>query len=313
MKKISVMVPTYNEEENVEPISKAIIEQLEQFPQYDYELLFIDNCSKDSTREIIRRLCAENPKIKAIFNAKNYGQFSSPYYGILQTTGDCTISMCADFQDPPEMIPKYIAAWEEGYKLVMGQKTSSKESFLVYRARSFYYNYMKKHSNIGFLEHVTGSGLYDRSFIEVMRNLDDPNPFLRGVVAEMGYNIKLIPYEQPQRRAGKSSNNLFSYYDGAMQSITAYSKVGVRLTISTGLILTFASIFTMVGFGIYKLLNWNTFSLMPYGLDLLIFFAVSLNIFFLGFIGEYILDVKQQVRKRPLVLEAERINFDKKE
>ena len=282
-------------------------------PQYDYELLFIDNCSTDKTREIIRSLCAGNPRIKAIFNAKNYGQFASPYYGITQTTGDCAISMCADFQDPPELIPEYVKAWEEGYKLVMGQKTSSKESRFVYRARTFYYRFMRKHSNINFLEHVIGSGLYDRSFIEVMKNLDDPNPFLRGVVTEMGYNIKLIPFEQPERRAGKSSNNFFTYYDGAIQSITAYTKVGVRATVFTGVVLTAASVCTILGFLIYKILNWGTFSILPYALDLLIFLGVSLNIFFLGFIGEYILDIKQQVRKRPLVIEAERINFAKKE
>lgn len=309
-KRISVMVPTYNEEANVGPISQAIIEQLEKLPQYDYEIIFIDNCSQDDTRNAIRQLCANNPKIKAIFNAKNYGQFNSPFYGILQTTGDCAIAISADFQDPPELIPKMIEAWEEGYKLVMGQKTSSQERWLIYKLRSFYYKYMRKHSNTGFLEQVTGFGLYDRSFIDVMRQLDDPHPFLRGVVSELGFNIKLVEFNQPPRRAGKSSNNFFSYYDAAMQGISSYTKIGVRLTVGAGVILTFASLGTAIGFLVYKLLNWGSFSLLPYSLDLLIFVAASLNIFFLGFIGEYILDIKQQVKKRPLVVESERINFN---
>lgn len=312
-KKVSVLVPTFNEEDNVEPISEAIIAEFEKLPQYDYELVFIDNCSKDETRNIIRRLCSTNPNIKAIFNARNYGQFNSPFYGLLQTTGDCTIAMCADFQDPPELIPEFIKWWEEGYKLVLGQRTSSKENRLIYRARLFYYKFMRKHSNAEILENVTGGGLYDRSFIDVMRGLDDPNPFIRGVVAEMGFGIKLVPFEQPLRRAGKSSNNFFTYFDAAMQSVTTYTKVGIRATIWTGMILTAASIVTIASTMIYKLLNWNSFSILPYGLDLLIFFVASLNIFFLGFIGEYIIDIKMQVRKRPLVVESERINFGNKD
>ena len=303
------MVPTYNEEDNVIPISKAIIEQVKLCGNYDYELLFIDNDSKDSTREKIRALCADNPHIKAIFNAKNYGQFNSPYYGILQATGDCVISMAADFQDPPELIPKYVRAWEEGYKLVMGQKVSSRENPLVYRARQFYYRFMKKHSEIDFLEQVNGSGLYDREFVEIMRGFDDPRPFLRGVVAELGYKIKLIPFDQPKRKFGKSSNNLFSYYDGAMQSITTYTKVLVRAAVASGVILTTLSIFSIVGSIIYKLFNWDSFSISGCALDLVIFFAVSLQIFFIGAVGEYVLNVNDHVRKRPLVIESERINF----
>ncbi len=309
MKTISIMVPTYNEEDNVVPLSEAIIEQVKLCGDYDYELLFIDNDSRDSTREKIRELCAGNPHIKAIFNAKNYGQFSSPYYGILQATGDCVISMAADFQDPPEMIPKYVKAWEEGYKLVMGQKTSSRENGMVYRARRFYYRFMRKHSEVDFLEQVNGSGLYDREFVEIMRKLDDSKPFLRGVVAEMGYKIKLIPFDQPKRRSGKSSNNLFSYYSGAMQSITSYTKILVRAAIASGIILTISSVLLIIGTFAYKILNWDEFSVSPYALDLAIFFAASLQVFFIGVVGEYVLNINDNVRKRPLVVEAERINF----
>lgn len=205
MKKISVLIPCYNEEENVVPISEAVIKTLQKdLPEYDYELVFIDNDSQDHTRSLIRQLCDENPKIKAIFNARNFGQFNSPYYGMLQITGDCVIEMVADFQDPVELIPQYVHEWEKGYKIVIGIKTSSKENRLMYWLRGCYYKMMKKLSDVEQIEQFTGSGLYDRDFIEVLRNLDDPTPFLRGIVAELGFKIKQIPYEQPKRRAGET-------------------------------------------------------------------------------------------------------------
>ena len=214
MKKISVLIPCYNEEENVVPISEAVIGIItKELPQYDYELVFIDNDSTDKTRELLRMLCAKNPKIKAIFNARNFGQFNSPYYGILQVTGDCVISMVADFQDPVELIPKYVHEWENGYKIVIGIKTSSKENPVMYWLRSCYYKLIRKLSDVEQIEHFTGSGLYDRQFIEVLRNLDDPTPFLRGIVAELGFKRKEIPYEQPKRRAGKTHNNFYKLYD----------------------------------------------------------------------------------------------------
>lgn len=311
MKTVSILIPCYNEEENVVPMSEAVVAQMEALPQYDYELIFIDNDSQDSTRDKLRDVCASNQKIKAIFNAKNYGQFSSPYYGILQATGDCVISMCCDFQDPVELIPKYLEEWENGYKIVLCQKTSSTESKFVYRLREFYYNFMKKHSDVQFLKQVTGSGLYDRSFVEVMRQVDDSRPFLRGVVAEMGFGIKLIPFEQPPRRAGKSSNGMMSYLDGAAQSLTAYTKVGCRLALFAGF---FASILTAIligGFAVYKVLNWYTFVVSGYAMPLAIMMLVSLNMFFIGVVGEYVMDANLHTRKRPLVVEAERINFKK--
>ena len=191
MKKISVLIPCYNEVENAGPISKAVTDIIEkELPQYDYELVFIDNDSTDGTRDVIRELCRQNPKIKAIFNARNFGQFNSPYYGMLQVTGDCVIEMVADFQDPVEMIPKYVHEWEKGYKIVIGIKTSSKENKVMYWLRTCYYKVIKKMSEVEQIEHFTGSGLYDREFIEILRNLDDPTPFLRGIVAELGYKRK---------------------------------------------------------------------------------------------------------------------------
>lgn len=310
-KKVSILIPCYNEEDNVAPISEAITKQMEQLPQYDYEIIFIDNDSSDNTRPILRELCKNDSRIKAIFNAKNYGQFSSPYYGILQATGDCVISMCCDFQDPVELIPQYLEEWENGYKIVLCQKLSSDESKIVYHLRNFYYKFMKKHSDVDFLRQVTGSGLYDRSFVEVMRQVDDTRPFLRGIVAEMGYGIKLIPFKQPPRRAGKSSNNLYKYLDGAAQSLTAYTKFGCRLALGCGVFATLASIITIIAVTVYKAINWDTFDVVPFILPLAILLGVSLNMFFIGIVGEYVMDANQHTRKRPLVVEAERLNFDR--
>jgi len=310
MKTISILVPTFNEEENVVPLSEAILAQFrDHLPEYDYEIIFIDNDSKDTTRAKLRELCSSNPKIKAIFNARNYGQFNSPYYGLLQATGDCVIAICADFQDPVELIPQYVKEWEAGYKIVLGQKTSSKESGIVRRIRNFYYRMMKKRSNVNFIEHVTGSGLYDREFLEILRNLDEPNPLIRGIVAEIGYKVKLIPYEQPKRKAGRSSNGLFGYYDAGMQGLTTYTKIGVRVAVFFGVLFTLASIAVTVGLGIYKLLNWDTFSIMSYAFSVAIFFAVSLQMLFIGLVGEYVLNINSRMKKRPLVIESERINF----
>lgn len=310
MKKISVVVPTYNEEENVVPLSEKIIEQFtDKSDAYDYELIFIDNDSEDSTREKIRGLCDSNPRIKAIFNARNYGQFNSPYYGLLQATGDCAILMSADFQDPVELIPDYLKEWESGYKIVLGQKTSSKENKIVFAMRNLYYRFMKKNSDVDFIEHVTGSGLYDREFIDILKTVDEPRPFLRGIVAEMGYRIKLVSYEQPRRRAGKSSNGISKYYDAAMQGMTSYTKTGVRMAVLLGAICTIISALTAVSAIIYKLLNWNTYDVWPLGIVIAIFVVVSLQLLFIGIVGEYVLSINSKMNRRPLVIESERINF----
>lgn len=312
MKKISVMVPTYNEEENVVPLSEAIIEQLEKLPQYDYELLFIDNDSKDTTREKLEMLCKGNPKIKAIFNAKNFGQFNSPFYGMLQTTGDCTISMCADFQDPVEMIPKFIHEWEQGYKIVSAIKTTSKENPIMRFLRTCYYKLIKKMSDVEQIEHFTGFGLYDKSFINVLRELDDPMPFLRGIVAELGYKRKDIPYEQQKRRAGKTSNNWYRLYDAAMLSFTSYTKIGMRIATIIGFIISFISVAIGFVYLILKLIYWDSFSMGNAPMLIGIFVLGGIQIFFIGLLGEYVLNINSRMMKRPLVIEERRLNFDEK-
>lgn len=310
MKKISILIPCYNEEENVVPMSEAIAALFNsRLSAYDYELVFIDNDSKDNTRPLLRQLCAGNEKIKAILNAKNFGQFNSPYYGMLQTTGDCTISMVCDFQDPVELIPQYIEEWENGYKIVIGIKTSSKENGIMYRLRSLYYKFIKKFSDVEQIEHFTGSGLYDKSFIEVLRNLNDPTPFLRGIVAELGYERKEIPYEQPKRRAGKTHNNWYSLYDAAMLSITSYTKIGLRLCTFFGIICGTISIIIGLVYLILKLIYWDTFAPGMAPVLIGMFFLGAVQIFSIGFIGEYISSINKRVMNRPLVIEEERINF----
>ncbi len=311
MKKVSILIPCYNEEENVVPMSEAIVQLFtSELSQYDYELVFIDNDSQDNTRRLLREICAKNSKVKAIFNAKNFGQFNSPYYGILQTTGDCVISMVCDFQDPLELIPKYLEEWEKGYKIVIGIKTSSKENKVLYFLRSLYYKTIKKYSNVEQIEHFTGSGLYDREFVEVLRNLKDPTPFLRGIVAELGYKRKEIPYEQPQRRAGKTHNNWYSLYDAAMLSFTSYTKIGLRLATFIGIFVGLISFIIAVVYLIMKLVFWNTFSAGMAPVLIGMFFLGAVQLFFLGFMGEYILSMNQRIMNRPLVIEEERINFD---
>lgn len=310
MKLISVLIPCYNEEENVVPMSEAIVKLFHtELSNYDYELIFIDNDSKDNTRALLRKVCAANSHIKAIFNTKNFGQFNSPYYGILQTHGDCTISMVCDFQDPIELIPQYIREWENGYKIVIGIKTSSKENPIMYRLRSVYYKFVKKFSDVEQIEHFTGSGLYDRDFVEVLRKLDDPTPFLRGIVAELGYKRKEIPYEQPKRRAGKTHNNLYRLYDAAMLSITSYTKVGLRLCTFFGVITGGISFLIGIIYLIMKLIYWNNFQAGMAPVLIGIFMLGAIQLFFIGMIGEYVLSINQRVMKRPLVIEEERINF----
>ncbi len=311
MKKISVLIPTYNEEDNVIPLSQAVINELKnQLPEYTYEIIFIDNDSQDHTRTFLRKLCNGNSQIKAIFNAKNFGQFNSPYYGLLQTTGDCTVLLCADFQDPVEMISEFVHEWEKGYKIVIGQKTTSKENRIMYFLRSCYYKTIKKFSNVEQIEHFTGFGLYDREFIEVLRRLDDPTPFLRGIVAELGFHRKQIPYEQQKRRAGKTSNNFVRLYDAAMLSFTSYTKIGLRLSTFIGFSIAIASFLVALLYLILKLIFWDTFIAGTAPILIGMFFLGAIQLLFMGMIGEYILSINQRIMKRPLVIEEERINFE---
>lgn len=309
-KKISVMIPCYNELENVVPMSEAVVEQFEKnLPEYDYELVFIDNCSTDGTRDKLEEICKNNNNIKAIFNAKNFGQFNSPFYGMCQTTGDATITMCCDFQDPVDLIPQFVREWEKGYKIVSAIKTSSEESGIMYFLRSCYYKMIRKMSDVEQIEHFTGTGLYDKSFIDVLRKLDDPTPFLRGIVAELGPQRKDVYYRQAERRAGKTHNNWYRLYDAAMLSFTSYTKIGLRLATIFGFIFSALNMLVALGYFIAKLIWWEEFSMGTAPMLIGIFFTGSIQLFFLGLLGEYILNINTRSMHRPLVVEERRINF----
>ena len=313
MKKISILIPCYNEVENVELMAMAVTNVInEALSNYDYEIVFIDNCSTDGTRDKLEEICAKNKKVKAIFNVTNFGQFNSPFHGMCQTTGDCTISMCCDFQDPVEMIPRLVEEWEKGHKVVSCIKTSSKESGILYFLRSCYYKLIKGMSSVRMIEHFTGFGLYDKTFISILRQLDDPIPFLRGIVAEYasGFNMIEIEYTQARRRAGKTKNNFYSLYDAAMLSITSYTKVGLRIATLLGFFSSVVSLFIAILYLILKLVNWYGFQAGYAPLIIGVFVISSIQLFFIGLLGEYILNINTRVIHRPLVVEEKRLNFD---
>lgn len=308
--KVSIVIPCYNEEGNVALICNAIKDILvKELPEYDYEILLIDNKSKDNTRDKIRLLCAKDKRIKAIFNVKNFGQFNSPFYGMLQSTGDCTIHFCADFQDPVEMIPVMIREWEKGHKVIAMIKTSSKENKLLYFFRSIYYKLISVMSTEEQIQHFTGFGLYDRSFIDILRKLNDPTPFLRGIVAEYAPDHLEIKYEQQLRKNGKSSNNFFSLFDAAMLSFTGYTKGGLRIATFFGFGLSLTSFIIAIIYMILKIIYWDMFIMGNAPMLIGVFFFGGLQLFFTGLLGEYIMSMNTRIIDRPLVIEEERINF----
>ncbi len=311
MKKISILIAAFNEVHNVRPLTEELVNIMNtELQGYDYEIVFIDNHSEDGTREELRTLCRENKKVKAIFNARNFGQMRSPVYGLKQTTGDCTIKLVADFQDPPAMIVDFVREWEKGAKIVIGVKKTSKENSLKYFLRTCYYKVIRKITDINHIEHFTGFGLYDKAFIKVLQDLHDPLPYLRGIIAELGFDYVAIPYEQPQRKSGKSKNNWYTLFDFGMIGITSYSKVPLRLATMFGFVLAGLSFIVGIVYLIMKLIFWNTFSAGMAPMLIGVFFLGAIQLFFIGLLGEYILNINIRVMDRPLVVEEERINFD---
>ncbi|HEV8068196.1 MAG TPA: glycosyltransferase family 2 protein [Planctomycetaceae bacterium] len=310
MKHITVLTPTYNEEENVRELYLGVKAQFASLPQYTYEHLFIDNASKDRTVEILKEIAALDHNLKVIVNARNFGHIRSPYYGLLQTKGDAVIGMVADFQDPPEMIPKFLAKWEEGYKIVIGVKTSAEESLLLSLCRRVYYKVISALSDVELVQNATGSGLFDRQVVEILRKIDDPYPYFRGLIADIGFETCKLAYRQPQRRHGITKNNWYTLYDMAMLGITNHSKVPLRLAAMAGFAMGSISLLIAVAFFVLKLIFWSRFELGLAPLLIGLFFFSSVQLFFIGIIGEYIGAIHTQVQKRPLVIERERVNFD---
>lgn len=312
MKTVSVVIPTYNEEENVPRIADRVTELFQKkLTEYNYEILFIDNFSLDNTKKTIEALAADDKHIKAIFNVRNFGFSRSTFYGLSQAEGDCAVLLFADMQDPPELIVDFVQKWEQGFRIVVGIKNKSKESRLMYHIRQMYYKFIKKIGDVEHIEQFTGFGLYDASFIRVLRKLDDPLPYLRGIVAELGYNYASVYYEQQERKYGKSSFNFMKLYDTAMLGITSYSKVLTRIATILGFCTSILSLIIALITLIIKLCNWDSFSAGIAAISIGVYFFGSVILFFVGLIGEYIVNINVRTMRHPLVIEEKRINFDK--
>lgn len=309
MKTITLFTPCYNEEKNIDALYARVCAVIDNIPNYNFEYVFIDNASTDGTLDVLKNIASIDNRIKVISNVRNFGHIRSPYYGLLQCSGDAVIAMVADLQDPPEMIPKFINEWENGKALVLGIKTQSKENPLMFLVRKLFYSIIKKISSTEQLKNYTGFGLYDQKFLNVVRMIDDPYPYFRGMVTEYGWDIKTLEYTQDKRGGGKSSNNFFTLYDLAMLGFVNHSKLPLRLSAFIGFFSAIISFLVAVGYFIYKLLYWDNFQVGTAPMVIGVFFFSSIQLFFIGIIGEYIGAIHTQVRKRPLVIEKERINF----
>jgi polyisoprenyl-phosphate glycosyltransferase len=310
MKKlISVMTPCFNEELNVRECYEQVKKVFEKLPEYSYEHLFIDNASTDKTVSILREITSKDKNVKVILNARNFGPTRSPFYGMLQAKGDAVVALMCDLQDPPEKIMEFIKKWEQGYKIVIGIKSQSEESPIKFALRKLYYKVIQSLSEVEQISNFMGFGLYDRSFMDILRKIDDPYPYFRGLISDLGFDIAKVEYVQPARKKGRTKNNFYSLYDTAMLGITNHSKIPLRLAAMLGFLISIISILVAIGYLIYKLIFWNSFNVGVAPLVIGFFFFASVQLFFIGILGEYIGSIHTQVLKRPLVIEKERINF----
>lgn len=310
MKKlISIVTACYNEEDNVELLHDQISAVMKALPQYAYEHIYIDNASTDQTIPILRKLAENDKTVKVILNARNFGHIRSPYYGLLQANGDVVISMSSDLQDPPALIVEFIKKWEEGFKIVMAIKSSSQESKIIYSLRTFYYKLLKRLSDVQLIENFTGFGCYDRKIIEILKEMNDPYPYFRGMIADIGFPAARIEFQQPKRNKGKTKNNFYTLFDMAMLGFTNSTKIPLRLATMFGFFSATVSFLIGSFYLVYKLLNWQNFQLGSAPVVIGLFFFGAIQLLFLGIVGEYIGAIYTQVLHRPLVIENERINF----
>ena len=311
MAHISIVMGCYNEEENLPEVYQRVTRVMtEQLRQHSYEIIFIDNASTDASATVLRAICAHDRRVKLIVNNRNFGHIRSGYHALLQTSGEAVIALASDLQDPPEMIPEFIQKWEQGYKIVLAQKTNTEESAIFWAVRNLYYNIIGRLSEIELVKNATGFGLYDRSVIEDIRQIGDPYPYFRGLICELGYSRALIPFTQPARKRGFTKNNIYTLYDMAMLGITNHSKVPLRMATFSGFCLGFLSLLVALAYLIYKLIFWNSFQLGTAPVVVGIFFFAAVQLFFIGILGEYIGAIHTQILRRPPVIEKERINFN---
>jgi len=307
--KITILTPCFNEVENIEPLAEAIIQVSKKIPEITINHLFIDNASTDGTIEKLRILAAKYPHIQVILNNRNYGHIRSPMHGLFQAEGDAVVLMASDFQDPPELILDFISKLMEGYKVVIGIKESSDESVLFSMVRNYYYSLINRLSDTSLIKNFTGFGLYDREVIEILRSIDDPYPYFRGLISELGFETARVNFKQPIRKRGITKNNFYTLYDIALLGITNHSKIPLRLATFSGFLISFFSLLVGFGYFLYKLTFWDRFDVGIAPLVIGIFFFAAVQLFFIGIIGEYIGSIHTQILNRPLVIEKERINF----
>ena len=305
---ISIVTPCYNEENNIEELYKRIVATMEDQP-YDYEHICIDNCSTDGTVSKLKEIASKDKRLKLIVNARNFGFIRSPYYGILQSSGDACIMIASDLQDPPEMITDFIEKWEQGFKIVLAVKPQSEESPIMFGLRKAYYRFITSISEVPLVQNATGAGLFDRNVIEILRTIQDPYPYFRGLLCEIGFPIATVPFKQPRRQRGVSSSNFFILYDIAMLGITNHSKIPLRLMTMGGFILAFLSLIVALSFFVAKLVFWSSFQIGVAPIIIGLFFFGAMQAFFIGVLGEYIGSIHTKIRNMPLVVEIERVNF----
>lgn len=306
---LSIVTPCFNEEDNIDELYTRIKAAIVDLTKYEFELIFIDNHSEDTSVAKLKRLAAIDPMVKVIVNTRNFGHIRSPYYGILQSKGAATIYLASDLQDPPELIPQFVSHWEEGYKLVMGTKPESKSVAWIHALRKTYYRLLDGISDITILADATGFGLYDREVLDQVRKIDDPYPFFRGLICELGHEIKTIEFTQPRRLRGISNNNFFTLYDIAMLGIVSHSKMPIRLAAIMGLVLGVVSLLVAIIFVVLKLLFWDSYPMGIAPIMIGLFFLLGMQMLFIGILGEYIGAIHTYVQRRPVVVEKERINF----
>lgn len=309
MKKISIVTPCFNEESNVQEVYERTKQVFAQYPQYDYEHIFIDNCSLDRTVEELKKIAFQDKRIKLIVNSRNFGHIRSPYYALLQTTGDASLIMAADLQDPPEMISQFIEKWEQGFQVVAAVKDSSDEPWLYFNLRKLYYKIVSRLSEVDLIPGFHGFGLLDKVVLDAMRKMKDPYPYFRGVICEIGFNRTTLPFRQPLRKRGFTKNNLYTLYDMAMLGLVNHSKVPLRMAIFVGLFMAVVSFLLAMVYLIYKIIYWEQFSLGTAPVIIGLFLISSIQLIFMGIIGEYLGSLYTQVKDRPLVVEKERVNF----
>ena len=309
MKTISVVSGCFNEEGNVQELYSQLCAVFAELPAYTFEIIFIDNASSDKTVSVLRRLVEVDKRVKIIVNARNFGAVRSGYHGLMQARGDAVIGMASDLQDPPALIKQFVSKWEEGFKVVLAVKTQSRETPLLYFLRTAYYSTVQRLADIELTPHSTGFGLYDRQVISILREMDDPYPYFRGLIADVGFESAKVPFTQPQRQRGLTKNNFYSLYDLAMLGLTSHSKVPLRLATMLGFAMSLLSFLVAIAYFVYKMINWYSFPVGQAPIVIGLFLFSSVQLFFIGVLGEYIGAIHTQVLHRPLVVEKERINF----